>query len=318
MWKGGAISKFFPAICCAVLALVVESLFAEERGREPAAMRMLSPLQSLHYQSLPRSASLISDGQRDFLVDFQTANTALKERDYEIDAEVRELRMHTIFGINENWNLAFTLPIAWRGGGVFDSSIDGWHDFWGMPQGDRNVQKDDSYDVSGRTNAGSFQLDRAQAGLSNIEVSARRGFRAGDVLLAIELSSSLPTIENDLGHDGLESGVGFLATQHYKSWSWHAGLEAIYFSDTTLQSIRFSPWHAESFVSLVYQWQRISFFTQLHYSSKLIENLNGYPSSLLYQDFGLRCRGFELGIREDLVGKGGASDIGLHLGYRFW
>ena len=54
-----------------------------------------------------------------------------------LDGESYRLSLLIRYGLGNNFEAGMELPFVGQGGGVFDSFIEGWHDFFGLPQGGR-------------------------------------------------------------------------------------------------------------------------------------------------------------------------------------
>ena len=116
----------------------------------PAQAQMLpvrdqNPLVRAAYLPLPAALDARGDGRFGFAAGVQWSNTVnLDEARGEqmlVDEETVEVDLTASRGVGD-WQLRATLPVIHRGAGVLDGFIDGWHSFFGLPQGDRpNVPK---------------------------------------------------------------------------------------------------------------------------------------------------------------------------------
>ena len=70
-----------------------------------------------------------------------------------VDEETLELDL-TLARALGPWRFRATLPVMNRSGGVLDAAIDGWHRFFGLPQGARPDRPRYSYVVSYTNSAG--------------------------------------------------------------------------------------------------------------------------------------------------------------------
>jgi hypothetical protein len=55
----------------------------------------------------------------------------------ELDGETKRLGWRLRYGAGNGWELGLTLPYYFQGGGSLDSGIENWHDFFGLPNGNR-------------------------------------------------------------------------------------------------------------------------------------------------------------------------------------
>ena len=60
-----------------------------------------------------------------------------------LDYEAYRFNLAYQYGLDENWNIKFDIPLIHQSGGIFDSSIDKWHDFFGLPGGQRPITEHD-------------------------------------------------------------------------------------------------------------------------------------------------------------------------------
>jgi hypothetical protein len=116
---------------------------------------------------------------------------------YVLDAEVRQLHVVPRVGLFDRLELGLDLPYEWRGGGVMDGFIEGFHDAFGIPEMDRDRRKRDRYLVAGLERDGSlFQLEHKGYGFSDLIVEARGLLTEGSDLhpaIAATLRLRLPT-----------------------------------------------------------------------------------------------------------------------------
>lgn len=95
-------------------------------------------------------------GREEILLDGESYRTALVMR----------------HGFSDRMEGGIDIPFIGHGGGVFDSFIEGWHDFFGMPDGGRKDEPRDrllySYSKNGSE---TYRMDRSEFGLGDIRLS---------------------------------------------------------------------------------------------------------------------------------------------------
>ena len=116
-----------------------------------------------------------------------------------VDAEVREARVT----IGRSWASGFAaqlqIPYRYTGGGVLDSAIDSWHDFFGLPQGTRAFSPQDRIRIAyGRGNTVIFDVRTPQTGLGDISLDFGRSLHSTDSgAVAAWASIKLPSGDAD-------------------------------------------------------------------------------------------------------------------------
>jgi hypothetical protein len=110
---------------------------------------------------------------------------------------VRQLWFYARLGLFERFELGVTLPYEWRGGGVLDGFIEGFHDTFGLPGMDRDRRPRDRFLVAGLEQDGSlFALEHHDDGLGDLILEPRALLLEGDDVLpalAVTLRLRLPT-----------------------------------------------------------------------------------------------------------------------------
>ncbi|MEM8490596.1 MAG: DUF3187 family protein [Pseudomonadota bacterium] len=146
---------------------------------DPISSRNLSPI----YQSIGipvlRSASPVSSGrwrvEWDANVASHSVRESARERLYELDGETLRSDLSLRFGVSDQLTLTMNLPFVRHSGGQLDSLIDGWHAFFGLPDGARDSQPQDRllFDVA---SPGIEPLERSVSGLGDPEVELAGAF----------------------------------------------------------------------------------------------------------------------------------------------
>lgn len=126
-----------------------------------------------------------------------TNSYAFADNRYVLDAEVRQLWAYARVGGWDRVELGLHLPYEWRGGGVMDGFIEGFHDAFGLPDMDRDRRPRDRFLVRGVERDGSvFSLDHPGYGFSDLIVEPRVLLHRGDDLLpaaSLTVRLRLPT-----------------------------------------------------------------------------------------------------------------------------
>ncbi len=100
-----------------------------------------SPLVQIHGLPSIGSARVLKEHNGDFSLDLKIANnfTSATNPDEQLmlDGETRRLTLATRLGLANGYECGFELPYLSHSGGAFDSSIERWHNAFGLPDGGR-------------------------------------------------------------------------------------------------------------------------------------------------------------------------------------
>jgi Protein of unknown function (DUF3187) len=133
------------------VALGGSLVLAAPAGAQMLPVRDQNPLTRAAYLPLPAALDAATDGRFAFAAGVQWSNTLnLRETASErmvVDEETVEADLTLSRGVGA-WQLRATLPLIHRGAGVLDSFIEGWHSFFGLPQGDRPSRPRNLYQIS--------------------------------------------------------------------------------------------------------------------------------------------------------------------------
>ena len=123
---------------------------AERVGGEPEWGTVAEPLRivNLHpfhlLYGMPGSfgARLLSPGSTELLLSTDVASYLVGEKsgseEILIDGETYRLSLTLRGGFRKRWEWFLEAPLIMHRGGVFDSFIENWHDFFGLPQSGRD------------------------------------------------------------------------------------------------------------------------------------------------------------------------------------
>ena len=159
-------------LCCSGAA-APGSEPASERLRGPSASRNLSPIYAnlgippLADARLPEAGAWQVGWTLHWAS--HSVQTPGERRSLEFDGETRRHDFHFLLGLANGVSLSANLPFIRHSAGSLDSLIDGWHGFWGMPEGDRPRQPQDRLRF-GFSGENGFLLDRPAAGPGDAEL----------------------------------------------------------------------------------------------------------------------------------------------------
>jgi hypothetical protein len=252
------------------------------------------------------------------------------DRRFLVDGEHRTLALDLQRGISDAVSVGVRLPLRWRGGGILDGIIDGFHENvtrpLGLPDNGRPQFATDQFRASGRDD----QLrpvvwrGRAGTGLGRVELSAqwsvhgrdRRGF-AGALVGRV----GLPTGGGAFHASGIEGGLQWAAACALgRRVDVYLGAGGVLFGATEVDGIRYERARFHGFA--VFEWRpfrRLSVLVQTDGSSRLVTNLARYPAFQSYLKIGGRVdlagrTSLEGGFTENLFGQDVTTDFGIFLG----
>jgi len=142
-----------------------------------------------------------------------------------VDAETREARVT----IGRSWSSGFAaqvqIPYRYTGGGVLDSTIDSWHELFGLPRGSRAFSPQDRVRIAYASgNTVFFDERSSQSGLGDISLDFGRSLSSSAATAATAwLSIKLPSGDADrfTGSGATDASLA-IAAEHQLSENWSA------------------------------------------------------------------------------------------------
>jgi hypothetical protein len=137
-----------PVRLCGLALAIATAAAASVASAEPLAIRNQNPL--LRGAYLPQPAQSLPANGWQLATAFHWSNTVNAGRDADefllVDAESFTLDVALLYRAGD-WRFRAALPATWRGAGTLDGFIDGWHDVFGLPDGNRPQVPRDSYSI---------------------------------------------------------------------------------------------------------------------------------------------------------------------------
>lgn len=199
----------------------------------PFETRDQNLLNMIHGQALPTDASLNKKSQSlwsSSLIITNTLNIASNSNeDIYLDYETYRFNLSYQYGLNENWNLKVDIPLIYQGGGIFDSAIESWHEFFGMPNGNRPYVAQDQYDIRYAWQSQTLvDLSQPSTSLGDIQLAiARSILEDSHTSMSLWASLKLPTgDEARLTSNGAADIAAWLALNQQLSQRWLLNLNA--------------------------------------------------------------------------------------------
>ena len=173
-----------------------------------------------------------------------------------LDGETYRVAFKLRYGLSEQSDLSITLPLIAHSGGLADNAISGWHDIFGLPDGNRASRPDNSLDYRYQRNGQNLlEINQSTKGLGDIRFDYRYRInndsnddksndsnndinKTGNsqIKSLIQMGIKLPTGNQDRltgsGATALSTSIQLAQTHmaHAKDWSWHASAGAIWIS----------------------------------------------------------------------------------------
>lgn len=131
---------------CVVITLITALGASTPAFSEPLAITPLhtanrSPLVQIFGLPEPGNASILVKGRGEagLFVDIASSdiNEASSRETLLLDGEVYRTTLAARYGLGERFEAGVEVPFIGHNGGEFDSFIEGWHDFFNLPQGGR-------------------------------------------------------------------------------------------------------------------------------------------------------------------------------------
>jgi hypothetical protein len=125
------------------------------------------------------------------------------------DGEATQLSLDYRRGLGSGWEAGLYAPLLIQGGGILDSTIEGWHDLWGLPNGSRQNFPQNRYRFEYVRNKKTvLDVSQGSAGLGDLQLGLGRRL---DQCLALRGMLQLPTGDaSHLGGNGAFGGALWL------------------------------------------------------------------------------------------------------------
>ena len=321
------------AFAAATISVAAFSVFplaaaAEEQDRRellagPFETANQQPLELMHRTFVPTSPFVLSPGALYLSLDGDWANTVdRRRRSYLFDAETRSLRPSARFGLTDRLEIGADLPVLWRGGGITDDWLDGYHQTLGLPRGPRQFVADDTFVLQGVTeNDGTYRETRQGTGLMDAELTLKAALLQSDTWNAsLLLQASLPTGRSSYGQSSTDVNIGALTAYKFSNVWILAGAAYSYLFDPWQANLEFNRQQYRGYAGLSYFLSdRFSIYAGLNAGSSFIKNIRSFPDYQIYADLGVRHRFGErtfvsASFRENPAPSQGTTDIAFELG----
>lgn len=250
-----------------------------------------------------------------------------RELVYVVDGEHRSASLEVGHGLTERLTLHARLPLLWRGGGVLDGLIDGWHDLLGLPGGGRSLFPRNQLRVAAlRRSRHDFEwTGTGGSGLGNLELAAQWTLRRPESPAGWTASAlgrvQLPTATDPFGGGGAQAGAQVLAARGlWSSGDLYLGLGGTLAASGEHQGVRYERARAHGFLALEWRpWRAVSVVAEAAAAGRLLRNIEGFQGFHLVLKVGAKvdvAEGWRLegGFTEGLRHISNTTDFGVMAG----
>lgn len=215
-----------PKLVLASLALAFAACAGPGAHGGPLAVRNQHPAQLQVMQMLPAGASTLPAGAVAGRVGTTWTSLFLggdngAGNSFLMDGEILEVRPEARVGLPGDLQLGIEVPFAHTSGGVMDSFLIDWHDFWGMPDQDRDAAPRNAWDVHATRNGTEvYRMEAEPAELMDVPLTLTLGLidpAEGGFGLAVRGGIELPTgdVDRGFGSGSLDASAGVLLEQRF-------------------------------------------------------------------------------------------------------
>lgn len=207
-----------------IALLLMLLLGGQQAAADPLYAKDLSPVSGLFGFPVMRNALTLAPGQVSAALHSSVANNYSADfgglEAVNLDGETFRVAARLAVGLGKNWELEAEVPWLRHHGGELDATIENWHDFWGLPDGNRDEVARDLINFSYTGPAARFAMRRDVEGWGDISLAlVRQLWQDEDQNLSLRAGVKLGTGDAD---ELLGSG----SEDYYLSLNYSAGQSA--------------------------------------------------------------------------------------------
>ena len=158
-----------------VFAAFLGLFLAQPVTADPLYAKNLAPAAGLFGFPNLRNANALEGGAWTVALHGNVANNYSvddnRRESVNFDVESRRLALRAAYGFGGGWELEAEVPWMRHEGGDLDKVIEKWHDFWNLPDGDRDDAPRDLVDVRYAGPGAEFSLQEEVDGVGDINVA---------------------------------------------------------------------------------------------------------------------------------------------------
>ena len=162
-------------LICAILVAASAALPAWGVELTPFAVRNFSPPALVHGLPVAETARVNHPGQFSSRLGFDISNIATDDdrsgENIVLDGETYVATFGLRYGLAEHLQVGIDLPWVWQSKGFLDGFIENFHDFFGMPNADRNNMSNNNINYAYDSRDGDdFLLDHETSGIGDVRL----------------------------------------------------------------------------------------------------------------------------------------------------
>jgi hypothetical protein len=214
-----------PILIIVILLCICRAGFAEPA--QPFLTRNQNPLLLIYGLPTPSAAFLPAPGtwRSNWSINLtNTLNNETTENEaLNMDGEVYQLNLHAEYGLTQTWSLGMQLVWLEHHSGFMDQPIEEYHDWLGLPQGDRlDSPRNQLFYRYERNGTEQLRYQESTGGWSDIQLTAARCLNKSFARdYSLHMSLKLPTGKpGDLTGSGAADFAAWLAGRETLSDRW--------------------------------------------------------------------------------------------------
>ncbi len=200
------------------------SLSVKAQELVPLTTSNQNPLVAIYGLPATAPGTILSSGQAELelRVDLASSCSTSDNSDESIllDGETTRYTLALRYGIRGDFEIGMEIPYVGHSEGFLDNFIYNWHDFFGLPQGERDTLEEDQLTYAYQRNDSSISLDDEESGFGDLRFTGAWhlvGKHKGDTHhLALRSSLKLPTGDDEklLGSGSTDLAL-WLSSSHF-------------------------------------------------------------------------------------------------------
>jgi hypothetical protein len=288
----------------------------------PVAVRDAFPLARFRLGPTPTSASTLGAGQSSLRTSIDWSTThAEHSADFIFDSESRLLELAGAHGLTDGLEASARIGYLWRGGGAFDSTVNGFHDLFGLPDGGRDDSPSDRFLVNGFTRQGFYRELSDGGSVTDLVVGLKQRLSEGDaVCVSLQGDLGIPLAREGFSGESPEGALQVLLDHHGERHGFSCGVGGTVSADTHVDGFEFTRYRLHGFAAFEWIWSaRLASVLQVQGANRLLRNVESFPDVSSYVVLATRWRwseraALEMTLVENLWNQQATSDFGLRLG----
>jgi len=332
--------------CGSVIVLAAACVLpvrAAEPPRGPLPLRDGQVLAQPRLSLPAESGQILSPGQSRLRLGLRWSNSfawtqdapgeSPRERLFLIDAETAGLDLEWRRGLGRRLEVGLRAQLLWRGGGVLDGFVDGFHRvfaFAGVGDGGRPEFQRNAFRVLGRRRDGEpFEWRERGAGLGPLETQVRWRLSAprpaqSSWSSAVILRAQVPTGSGAFRGSGVAAALQLVASRPLGRRAYlSAGVGGSAGGARRVDGVGYEPLRGQAFLAFERRLgRRASLLLQTDAATRLVRDIANYPGEHwlahmgLVFDLGPRVA-LELSLSENLRAQQATADLAFQAGLRW-